>query len=414
MPKFQCKQCGRTADSGSGFTPVETRCPTCEIEMSPLSPESPPSEVQPAPAAAPPPVHPFFVGPAPTPAPPQKSSRVWIYVSTLLAAAFAISASFIRNTSDTTPDQIGYTAGLGVGMLLVQILIALLVGSLAAALLLAFKRPFRSSLAKTYSFSVFTIAALAFLGTLVSVLPEHSRKKKDHQVQQVDGMMEDMEKALSESREADGTPKQTDFRIQQGDLPRGASSMEVARHLMQSVMNDSIAMQNEYVATMEKEGLMRLLVPERLDADKDFSESRQIASALRETAERYKVKSLAIVNSIPERLEKYDLSAADKKSYLRGYENRTKDGPNIAEENWRLELSIMDHMDRAIDHLEATRSDWMLEEGALAFVNDADLETYNGIMADIDAAAAAQTRLHEQAKENFKEKSQTLKKEIGE
>jgi hypothetical protein len=290
--------------------------------------------------------------------------------------------------------------------------LALLVAAVASAILLAFKRPFRSTLAAGYSISFFVLAALIALGQVVPLVVARSQEKRKQQVQQVDGMMEDMERALAESRDADGMPKQTDFRLKQGELPKGANSMEIARHIVQSVMNDSIAIQNEYVAALEKEGLMRLLLPDRLDADKDFSESRKIVAALRETAERYKVKSLAIVNSVPERLEKYDLSPAEKREFLKGYDDNRKTAPNVAEQNWKLELSIIGHMERAIEHLEATRSDWVLEGGTIAFVHDKDIETYNAIMADIDTAAAEQTKLQEAAKENFKQKSDTLKKEL--
>jgi hypothetical protein len=413
MPKFQCTRCGRTVESGGAFAPVDTRCPTCDIQMSPQQPEAVPVEIAPPPMNPPAPAGPpAFAAQAYHPAERKKPARIWIYLSTIVGGILLVASGLLKEWRGSSPEQVGFAAGLGIGMMIFTMFLALLVAAVASAILLAFKRPFRSTLAGAYSISFFVLAALIALGQVFPLVLARNKEKREQQVQQVDGMMEDMERALAESRDADGMPKQTDFRIKQGELPKGASSMEVARHIVQSVMNDSIAIQNEYVAALEKEGLMRLLLPERLDADKDFSESRKIVAALRETAERYRVKSLAVAKSVPERLEKYDLSAAEKRDFLKGYGNKNTSAPNIAEQNWKLELSIIDHMERAIDHLEATRSDWILENGAVAFLHDKDIETYNAILADMDTAAAEQTKLQEAAKENFKEKSETLKKEL--
>lgn len=415
MPKFQCTRCGRTVESGGAFAPVDTRCPTCDIEMSPQEPEAVPVEIAPPPMSPPVPAGPpAFAAPlhSPTAPQPKKGARTWIYLSTIIGALLLIAVTMAKEWKGSDPEKLGYAVGTSFVMVIFLMGLALVAGSVVSVILLAFKRPFRSSLGSTYSISFFLLAVLVSLGQLIVGLGERSKQARVQEVQQVDGMMEDMERALAESRDADGMPKQTDFRLKQGELRKGAGSMEVARHIIQSVMNDSIAIQNEYVAALEKEGLMRLLLPERLDADKDFSESRKIVAALREIAERYRVKSLAVVNSVPERLEKYDLSAAEKREFLKGYQNKNTRGPNVAEENWKLELSIIGHMERAIDHLESTRSDWVLENDQIAFVHDKDIETYNAILADIDTTAAEQTKLHEAAKENLKEQSETLKKEL--
>ncbi|WP_367873725.1 hypothetical protein [Luteolibacter sp. Populi] len=341
----------------------------------------------------------------PLPAKP-RSNRIWIWLSTVAAAVLSVAAMLIENAMAQAPKDVSFTVGAGLGAMLFLILAALVVGALVAAILLAFKKPFRSSLGGAYSIAVFVLAGLVFSGKMFTSFMDRSREKREHETRQVDGMMEDVEKMLAETRGPDGLPKHTDFRLEAGELPKGASSMEKARHLMQTVVNDSIALQNEYIAALEKEGLLRLLLAERLAGDKDFSESRKIVAALRDTAKAYRERSLAVAKSVPQRLEKYDMSAGDKRDYLRGYENG---GTRRVEETWKFELAIIEHMSRAIDHLEATRSDWNLENEMIVFTQDKDLETYNAIMADIEAETAAQTKIHEAAKEGLKEKVEKLK-----
>ena len=402
MPKFQCTRCGQSVDSGNAFAPVDTRCPSCDGEMSPQVTE--PIAV----AVAPPPI-----APPPLPAyqqqpPPGKprSNRLWIWLSTGAAVVLMVLTSVIEKAAAQTPKDDGYYVAMGGGMIVFVVLAALVAGAATAAILLVFKKPFRSSLGGAYSIAVFILAGLVLTGRMMNSFTEQRQAKREHQAQQVDGMMQDVEKMLAESRGADGLAKHTDFRLETGELPKGASSMEISRHLMQTLVNDSIAIQNDYIAAMEKEGLMRLLLAERLDADKDFSESRKIVAALRKTAETYRDKSLAVANSVPQRLEKYDMSPGDKRDYLRGYQ---RSGSRTVQETWKYELAIIGHMGRAIDHLEATRSDWTVENELISFTEDKDLETYNAIMADIDTDTAAQNKIHEAAREGLKEKAGKLK-----
>ena len=371
--------------------------------MSPQVPEAVPEPITVAPLL--PPAYPPLPADQAPPAKP-RSNRIWIYLSTVAAAVLSVAAMLIENAMAQTPKDVSFTVGAGLGAMLFLILAALVIGAVAAAILLAFKKRFRSSLGGAYSITVFILAMLVFSGKMFTSFMDRSRAKREHEAQQVDGMMQDVEKVLAESRGADGLPKHTDFRLETGTLPKGASSMEMARHLMQTVVNDSIAVQNDYLAAMEKDGLERLLLAERLDADKDFSESRKIVGALRKTAEIYRDKSLAVANSVPQRLEKYDMSPGDKRDYLRGYE---RTGSRTVQETWKYELAIIDHMGRAIDLLEATRSDWTVEDGMIVFGRDEDLDTYNAIMADIDAETAAQTKIHQAAKEGLKEKVEKLK-----
>jgi hypothetical protein len=420
MPKYHCIQCGQPVDSGSSFAPVNTRCPSCNGGLVPQMPEAEPVEIAPPPLPPPPPhAMPAYhqAPPTPPPAGSGKSARIWVILSTLAGAALLTFSAIMQNNLRTPPKDLAFAFGEGMGSTLFVAGFALVIGAVASAILLAFKKPFRATLGSTYSITVIIVALLAFTGQMFSITASEARAKRQQQAeitkQEVDGIVEDMESFLTETRDAEGYPKESEFRLGDGKMPESGNEMEISRHLLQSVLNDTVAIQNEYVAALEKEGLMRLLEANRLDEDKDFSESREILLALRTVAEGCRDKSLKVVDSIPERLERYKMSPAGKRAYLAGYQRSKGASRNNAEQTWKLELEILDQMSRAIDHLEATRAAWTVEDSTIVFAEDRDLDDYNAIMAEIDAISAKQTQMQENAKDQFTDKMKEVKESLS-
>ena len=342
---------------------------------------------------------------------------MWVILSTLAGGALMVVASVMQNNLRTPPEDLAFAFGEGMGAMVFIAGFSLVIAAVASAILLAFKKSFRATLGTTYSITAIVLALLAFTGQMFTITATAAKAKRQQQAetnkQQVDGMVEDMETFLAETRDAEGYPKETEFRLGDGKMPESGNEMEISRHLLQSVLNDTVAIQNEYVAALEKEGLMRLLEANRLDEDKDFSESREILLALRTVAEGCRDKSLKVVDSIPERLERYKMSPAGKRAYLAGYQRSKGASRNNAEQTWKLELEILDQMSRAIDHLEATRAAWTVEDSTIVFAEDRDLDDYNAIMAEIDAIAAKQARMQEDAKEQFKGQMEKVKKSLS-
>lgn len=424
MPTYHCTQCGAPVETGDSFAPTAATCPACRGEVPPAAHDLPP-EIEQAAFQAPPPPPPVrqvaapplarpYQAPSqfPRPAAKRKSFAPWVLAATLIAGV--IGGFGTISTVGEAAKNGGALATSLIGATLAVAAMGAVVGLIAALVMLLFGKPFGSSMARTYCVAVILIALISAFGSITGASLTRKREaqqaKAEKTRQTVEAMERDMDAMFAERQNADGTPKNIELRLE-SDAPK--DDMEVARHLLQSVINDSATLQNEYLAALKKEGLFTLLEAERLAGDQEFKQSRTIIAACRKRVEEYREKAKKIAMSVPERLDRYELSAKAKRSFLSGYENEKARNTTNLDANWNLEAESIELTSKIIDHLEAKREAWVVEEGALAFHNDEDLEKYNAILKQIDDCSAKQTELQEKARDRFKAEMKELKEDSG-
>lgn len=422
MPKFFCNQCGAPMETGDSFAPPDPTCPACRGEIVPAAGEDPMTPTAAAhethPAAMPPPLaaSPYH---APSEIPAQDSGRrrasgSMLFLRALLATLIGGSIAFagFRSTMwGQVENNLAQLAGLWVGAVLCMAAAGLAVGLVAALVLLAFKKSFGRSFAHSYSLSVLLIALLACAGSLLAEAGYRKQRAREAQAkaqaqraakqeeEALQEMRDDKARMLAEMQNADGTPKKSNFRFE-SEVPKDANSSY--RHLNQSLLNDAATVRNEYMEAVEKSGVHQLLDGTRLSADTDLKESRAIIAHCKELVEEHKRKTREILDSIPQRLDRYPLTAADKKDFLAGHLKELPNKIASAEAPWNDEAETIRVMGEIVEYLAANKTRWAMTDGKLLFDSNEGLAGFEAIMKRLDECVAKQLKQQQKLLEDAK------------
>lgn len=241
---------------------------------------------------------------------------------------------------------------------------------------------------------------LAVMGGLVYFGWSYAIQKKEEAVAErkaekevLQGMATDIEKMMGEMRDENGLPKESDYRLKTGNT--ATTDPERMREVFNGFINDLASLQNQYLRDLDKAGLQQLMDPDRIRKDTSFEQTRKILGDCRELANNVRAKGLEYLETFPKRLDGQNFSEKMKQEIREGYADGKKASLAKFTEMWDLELSTMDQMEAACEHLSKTREAWSAQDGQLVFNNDADLEKFNGYIKKIEENTARQTSLRD-------------------
>lgn len=343
---------------------------------------------------------PFAAPLVPSP-PQQKRSKAWLWaiISSLIAGLLICAGTILQ---DSFPEASGaFKIGVTIGSAVFVIAVALLVAAVVSGILAIFKNPFRKTLAPSYCITVLVIAGLYFLGSgaisLGRKTAANKAAKAESDRQTIEGIESDT-RAMLENMDDNGEGGPLSFDA--GPIPE--DDLAKVRHMTRNLYNEIATTQREYNAALERDGLTKLLDSERLASDEAMGESRAILARVDKVVKVYREKMRVLTSSAPDRLRKYRMDPKTKREVLEGMKKSQVESPDYHGQTWDLEEQSLRHMGELIDHLDKTRADWVVSEGVITFTTDEDVETYNAIMAEMDACSAKQTKLRESAMESMK------------
>lgn len=336
----------------------------------------------------------------------QKPLAPWVLLSTLIGGVIAA----IGANTTPRPSMEGSTAymiGGWIGSTLAVAVMALVVAALVALVMLIFARPFRRSLGRAYCFAVVIIALLSmsgnFLGSMMVRKREAQQAKVEKTKEALQGMQDDLDQVIAESSK-EGNSRNTDFRLETETPTDAASSL---RHLVRSMLNDSLAVQNEYTLAIEEAGLPKLLNGDRLaaDMDEDFKESRAILKRCEGLIENSRKKAKELLDGLPQRLDRYPLlSKADKAEVLRGHNDGKARKIRALDASWDLEAEALGILGKVVDFLELSQEDWSVRNGKIVFDNHEDLVEFQTLVKKVAECAERQKALQAKSIEEAKSK----------
>jgi hypothetical protein len=409
-------------ETGNSFAPAETTCAACRGE-GPVAgpvPVMPTLGVPPIPASLPPSPQmpeaaPFAAPFALPPAPPEKKGprRVWVVLTTLIAGVLAGAGSLLQSSDALKQGagEAGAVTGMAIGTAIIIIGFSFVAATLCAGILAIFKQPFRRVLRNSYCVAVLAIAGLYFVGsgfiTLGKGVSQRNSAEAQNTKETLEGLESDMQ-AMVENMQSEG--KDGPLRLGEGEVPK--DDLGKVRHMTQSIFNDAAAAQAEYGKALEQGGLFTILDPARLAEDEDLSESRELLASCREVVASFRQKTRAIVDSSAERLQKYPMDPDTRRKILKGMTDAKARSTDYHGMIWDLEEKILDHMGEVIDHLEAKRAEWVIENDLITFSSDEGLETYDAIMAKIEACGAKQEEVRKSAAQNFQTEINSMKSSL--
>jgi hypothetical protein len=312
---------------------------------------------------------------------------LWIY-ATLGGLALVILGKLLNPgatgmDSDNPSYGVGFVIGTVVGTWLGMLGLAVVIGVMAGGIFALFKQRFRRTLALAYSISVLGIG-------IVWVLSQAVAQKLDER-QAAKGFKRDLQQFMAESATPGGAHK-VDFDPQS----KPSSDMARLRLLNQGFLSDIAAIQNDYAAALDADGINVLLDAVRMSNDKDLAESLAIIARLEVTVEKFAAKANAAMTSFPERMKDYDLKESSKDGLAIGYERGMAKVMPRFRETWDIEKEVVGHMNDLVIMLKDKRDGWAVEEEMFAFQNDEDLARFNEIIAKINAGVERQDEIREQ------------------
>jgi len=289
------------------------------------------------------------------------------------------------------------------GFLIAVSVIALLISLLIAGVMSAFKRPFTASLARVYAVAVVICALLSVYGSYVSRqtlsdrqrAPAPSKAEVKAAQEVISGLESDIKSITAETVGSDGLPRTTALRF---DSKTPASNdMERMRELTQGFFNDMISLQNEYLAALDKAGVDKLLLPQRVADDVGFRDSYAILAKARRTVQDFRGRIDELLLDYPKKFEGSAMSPDTKKSMRTGFQQGLEKSIPLLQETWDIEVASVDRMGDLIELLESKRRFWTPENGQFIFQSDGDLQRFNAIMEQINAGVKRQTEIRQKS-----------------
>lgn len=171
------------------------------------------------------------------------------------------------------------------------------------------------------------------------------------------------------------------------------SDLEKLQKSFQAMMEISMRLEEDYKEDLTEVGLNRLLLAERIAADKDFKQSRQIIGAARQVIEKHKKIAQEEDEAFLKDLGKLSLEGIATEMMvmrIRGIMHASQ--PNL-DKLRGIDTTIAGHYEQAINHLEATQGTWKLEGESVVFSKDTDAERYKTFFDEVDKCVQMQADL---------------------
>ncbi|WP_294397152.1 hypothetical protein [Prosthecobacter sp.] len=405
MPLFCCGHCAQSIDADDALAGTEVGCPGCHAVIQvpacarhePYQPYQPPafSQTQATSHAG--------------------HSDPWLLRAPLLGTGAAFVLCFVKKLVEpvssldaamgnvgpvmTFAGAIGYTLAAGIFALVA----ALVIAGIAAAR----RKPFSSTLARSYGFAVVAFALLMMAGALLqprsfagapSSAPTSpsSSQVTENTRQELNKLQADIEKMQQgEAPGIDAAPAKPPTTPAEPPDDLGKFLL-ISRQYFEEVA----ALQKAYTDDIAKIGFLRVLDGERILKDTDSSEAYDLLARARVLLKKYGARMREAVASLPAKVRASNISAAAREGHARSAEKGVAEALKTFDENWALEASAVDEIQTIIDLLGRRRGKWRMSKGLFIFDDEGDLAAFNASMAKITAVVARQNEIKEQGQRN--------------
>lgn len=175
--------------------------------------------------------------------------------------------------------------------------------------------------------------------------------------------------------------------------PKSRGDMGVAEQFVKTYWNGYIAIQNDYLRTLDDMRWDTLLDANRLKADPSLAESRKMIADAHLLVAVYGNKFILYTDSGPDKINALSVDQDFKRSMLRGFEKGMADGRRRMKRAWEYEAKTVAEMEVVINLLASRKGHWGAEDGKLVFSSQSDLDEFNASIKRIEGFTKAQSAL---------------------
>lgn len=194
-------------------------------------------------------------------------------------------------------------------------------------------------------------------------------------------LSKELSEIFNSRNDAQGFPQKIEKTIDSNAAAKG--EMGEIERFIRFVMNKSVKLRNDYLDELTAVGWDSLLDAKRLEKDNDMAESKAVIEKAKIVVERYKAKTQQMLADNLKDIDAINISPSSKQAFRNGYVKASVARKGGIEELWQLESQIIAEAESIIYHLEARRSYWSVDDGALLFKKQNDLDIYRSYLKSI-------------------------------
>lgn len=195
----------------------------------------------------------------------------------------------------------------------------------------------------------------------------------------------------------DGLPKQ-------GELidttPRATGSAGEMERFIKTFFRDLTALRNDYQREISDSGWENLLNASQFSQDPGFHQRRALVHEVRQIANTYQARNHQAINHTLASISTLNMSEADKADLRSGFEQGLVKARRNIDKLWGLEHQVIDEMAAMVDLLASNPQAWEVEQGNVAFNNQALLDRYNAHFRRVQAIVQEQEAMQRQSLSN--------------
>lgn len=161
----------------------------------------------------------------------------------------------------------------------------------------------------------------------------------------------------------------------------------------QRVKGQFEALHKEAEASLQAMGWSKLLDPDRIKADPDFSKSQAILDQAQKLIVDYRGRRNQTIAAIPGEIERLDLSESDKQYVLQNFRSSLGAIMDHFDAIWAADDEILRETADVLSLLNEIKGQWRVVNHKFVFRNQAELDAFNGRLKDIRDSIAEAKRL---------------------
>lgn len=252
------------------------------------------------------------------------------------------------------------------------------------------------------NFSAFAAIYLAlFAGGLVS-----ASKQKQHAVQVVSSIQQEMSRIASATSDQNGFPARIERVAPQA--PTASGELGEVERFMKEFMDRMVTQRNDYLLEIEAIGWGSILDAKRIKNDVALSESRVMIERVKAIVQKYEKKTAELMQGTRTHIESLNMSEASKKEMLAGFERGMDKSGKQIDEQWRLEKEVVGQFENIFLMLAASKT-WVIEGERILFYSDDELARFNSYIQAIQDLTQHQEQLQKSSFAEANRKMESLK-----
>jgi hypothetical protein len=207
-------------------------------------------------------------------------------------------------------------------------------------------------------------------------------------------MKSDIESIVSQSQDSQGMPRAIK---PLATTPTAAGDdAGILRDYLTSVLNQSIALRNDYLAEITATGWDKALDPDRLRADKDLSQSLAMVAKAKAIVAKFRGRTHALMGDLRNQIMALKVDEAQKQSVLKGFDESTAKSAGSVDAQWDMEARIVDEVGGIFELLRDRQGQWQVNGREVLFRNQADLAAFNAHLAAVQEISRQEEQLRSQ------------------